>query len=127
VQWYFEHVGDKRCTIVDTWWQTETGGHLCSPLPGTTPMKPGSCTLPFFGIELALVDPATGKEVEGNEVEGVLCVKRPWPSMTRTVYGDHERYLTVYMKPYKGGWVGTTGQLPACRSAGPAGPGWIHA
>jgi hypothetical protein len=103
-------VGDKRCTIVDTWWQTETGGHLCSPLPGITPMKPGSCTLPFYGIELALVDPATGKEVDGNEVEGVLCVKRPWPSMTRTVYGDHERYLTVYMKPYKGE-VGSAGPL----------------
>lgn len=65
-------------------------------------MKPGSCTLPFYGIELALVDPANGQEIHGNDVEGVLCVKRPWPSMTRTVYGDHERYLTVYMKPYKG-------------------------
>lgn len=101
-KWYFEHVGDSRCTIVDTWWQTETGGHLASPLPGVTPMKPGSCTLPFYGVELALVDPGTGKEVLGNDVEGVLCVKRPWPSVTRTVYGDHERYLTVYMKPYKG-------------------------
>ena len=99
---YFEHVGEKRCTIVDTWWQTETGGHLATPLPGITPMKPGSCTLPFYGVELCIMNPQTGKEIIGNEVEGVLCVKKPWPGIARTVYGDHERYLTVYMKPYKG-------------------------
>jgi acetyl-CoA synthetase len=71
----------------------------------------GSCTLPFFGIDLALVDPASGKEVVGNDVEGVMCVKRPWPSVARTVYGDHERYLTVYMKPYPG--------PPACPTYNP--------
>ena len=101
-RWYFEYVGEKRCTIVDTWWQTETGGHMATPLPGVTPMKPGSCTKPFYGIQLAVIDPQSGKEKTETEAEGVLCIKHPWPSTTRTVYGDHERYLNVYMKPYPG-------------------------
>lgn len=101
-KWYFNNVGRGKCTLVDTYWQTETGGHVCSNFPGATPMKPGSCTLPYYGIQFAIVDPQTGKEIEGNGVEGVLCIKDPWPSIARTVYGDHDRYLTVYMKPYPG-------------------------
>mmetsp|Transcript_1765 Transcript_1765/g.3135 ORF Transcript_1765/g.3135 Transcript_1765/m.3135 type:complete len:730 (-) Transcript_1765:636-2825(-) len=101
-RWYYEVIGNKQCSVVDTYWQTETGGHVITNLPGITPMKPGSCTLPFYGIETVVLDAATGKEMEGNDVEGVLAIKQPWPGMTRTVLGDHERYLTVYMKPYPG-------------------------
>ena len=104
-QWYFENVGSSRCALVDTFWQTETGGIMASPLPGVTPMKPGSCCLPLPGIVLALLDPQTGKElpfVEGQETSGVLCVKQPWPGMTRTVRGDHARYLATYFQPYPG-------------------------
>ena len=100
-KWYYDVVGEQKCMIVDTYWQTETGGHMGTGLPGVTLMKPGSCSLPFFGIEFALVDDQ-GKELIGNSVEGRLCVKRPWPGMARTVYGDHNRYLNVYMKPYPG-------------------------
>lgn len=101
-RWYFNNVGRGTCSVVDTYWQTETGGHIGANLPGAIPMTPGSCGLPFFGIELAIVDATTGVEQIGNGVEGVLCVKRPWPSIARTIYGDHDRYLTVYMKPYPG-------------------------
>lgn len=101
-RWYFEHVGRGKCSVVDTYWQTETGGHVATNLPGVMPMKPGSCALPCYGIEFTVVDPSSGKEIEGNCVEGVLCIKKPWPSIARTVYGDHERYLNVYMKPYRG-------------------------
>lgn len=76
-----------------------------TPLPGCTPLKPGSATLPFFGIELALLDPHSGKEIDykaGEETQGVLCVKQPWPSLTRTVHGNHERYMNTYLKPYPG-------------------------
>jgi len=101
-RWYYEVIGRKNCAVVDTYWQTETGGHIITNLPSVTPMKPGSCTLPFFGIDAVVLDPQTGKEIEGNGVEGVLAIKQPWPGMTRTCLGDHERYLTVYMKPYPG-------------------------
>lgn len=101
-RWYYEVIGGKNCDVVDTYWQTETGGHVITNLPSITPMKPGSCTLPFFGIDTVVLDPQTGKEIEGNGVEGVLAIKQPWPGMTRTCLGDHERYLTVYMKPYPG-------------------------
>ena len=101
-RWYYEVVGGSRCTIVDTFWQTETGGHVITNLPGVTPMKPGSCTLPCYGIDLAVLDPSSGKELPGNGVEGVLCIKQPWPGLARTCLGDHERYLNVYMKPYPG-------------------------
>jgi acetyl-CoA synthetase len=100
--WYYHHVGRDQCTVTDTYWQTETGGHLAANLPGITSMKPGSCTLPYFGIQFAIVNPQTGLELEGTNVEGVLCIKKEFPSIARTVYGDHERYLTVYMKPYPG-------------------------
>ncbi len=99
-EWYHNVVGKGRCPIVDTWWQTETGGHLITPLPGATPLKPGSATVPFFGVEPCLVDDK-GKELEGP-AEGALCLKRPWPGMMRTVYGDHDRFIETYFKMYPG-------------------------
>jgi acetyl-CoA synthetase len=102
-RWYYEVIGRKNCAVVDTYWQTETGGHVITNLPnGVTPMVPGSCATPFYGIDTVVLDPQSGKEIEGNGVEGVLAIKQPWPGMTRTCLGDHERYLTVYMKPYPG-------------------------
>ncbi len=99
--WYHEVVGEKRCSVVDTWWQTETGGIMITPLAGVTPMKPGSATLPFFGCEPVLVD-GEGRELEGNGVTGNLCLKRSWPGQARTIYGDHERYGETYFSQYKG-------------------------
>ncbi len=99
-EWYYNVVGDGRCPIIDTWWQTETGGHLITPLPGATDLKPGSATLPFFGVEPCLVDDK-GNELEGA-ASGALCVKRPWPGMMRTVYGDHQRFIDTYFKIYPG-------------------------
>jgi acetyl-CoA synthetase len=102
-RWYRDHAGGGgRCSIVDTYWQTETGGHLAAPIPGAVPAKPGSCTLPYFGIQFAILDPTTGREITETVAEGVLCIKAPFPSVARTVYGDHSRYLNVYMKPYPG-------------------------
>ncbi|CEM39796.1 unnamed protein product [Vitrella brassicaformis CCMP3155] len=101
-RWYYEVVGRKRCDIVDTYWQTETGGHLLTPLPGAIRCKPGSATRPFFGVEPVVLDSKTGQPLEGDDVSGVLCIKKPWPGMMRTVYGDHERLLNVYLRPYKG-------------------------
>jgi len=100
-EWYYNVIGKGKCYIVDTYWQTETGGHIGTGLPGCTPMRPGSCTMPFFGIEFVLMD-KDGKEIEGNDVSGNLCIRNPWPGVMRSVYGDHERALTVYMKPYPG-------------------------
>ncbi|PIE24332.1 MAG: acetate--CoA ligase [Planctomycetota bacterium] len=100
-KWYYEKVGDKRCAIVDTWWQTETGGILITPLPGITPMKPGSATLPFFGIKPLLVD-EEGQEIKGNGVSGNLCIEHSWPGQARTVYGDHERFHDTYFTKYPG-------------------------
>ncbi len=100
-EWYYRTVGEERCAIVDTWWQTETGGIMITPLPGTTPMKPGSATLPFFGIEPVVLD-EKGNEVEGNGVSGLLAVKRAWPSMARTIYDDHPRFEKTYLTPYRG-------------------------
>jgi acetyl-CoA synthetase len=100
-EWYFRVVGDGRCPIVDTWWQTETGGHLITPLPGATALKPGSATLPFFGVVPSLVDPGTGTPIEG-EGEGALVITRPWPAQMRTVFGDHQRYVDTYFKQYPG-------------------------
>ncbi|RMG28195.1 MAG: acetate--CoA ligase, partial [Gammaproteobacteria bacterium] len=98
--WYHEVVGEGRCPIVDTWWQTETGGHMITPLPGATRLKPGSATLPFFGVEPALVDDQ-GREIEGPG-EGNLVIKRSWPGQMRTVYGDHERFRQTYFTTYPG-------------------------
>ncbi|MEY8876042.1 MAG: acetate--CoA ligase, partial [Leptothrix sp. (in: b-proteobacteria)] len=93
-EWYHQHVGGGRCPIVDTFWQTETGGHMITPLPGVTPMVPGSCTLPFPGIQAAIVD-ETGKDVPNGQ-GGILVVKRPWPSMIRTIWGDNDRFIKSY-------------------------------
>lgn len=99
-EWYYHVVGEQRCPIVDTWWQTETGGILISPLPGATPLKPGSATQPFFGIEPALVDDQ-GKELKGP-VSGNLVMKRSWPGQMRTVYGNHQRFFDTYFSMYPG-------------------------
>lgn len=100
-RWYYEVVGGSRCNIVDTWWQTETGGILITPLAGATPVKPGSATFPFFGIQPCLVD-ENGKEIEGNDVTGNLCMKTSWPGQMRTVYGDHARFKETYFSQYPG-------------------------
>ncbi|KAA0167922.1 hypothetical protein FNF31_00198 [Cafeteria roenbergensis] len=100
-RWYYDFVGKRSCSIVDTYWQTETGGHVVSPLPGCTPLKPGSATLPFFGVETALMD-GDGAEITGNSVSGVLCIKRPWPGMARTINGDHARFMVTYFGAYPG-------------------------
>ena len=99
--WYHEIIGKQRCPIVDTWWQTETGGILITPLPGATSTKPGSATLPFFGIEPILLD-EDGNEIEGNDVSGLLAIKSSWPGQMRTIYGDHNRFIDVYFKLYPG-------------------------
>ena len=99
-EWYHHVVGDRRCPIVDTWWQTETGGILITPLPGATKLKPGSATLPFFGVQPAIVDP-DGKILKG-ETEGNLVILDAWPGMMRTLYGDHKRFVETYFSTYKG-------------------------
>ncbi|KAG6223991.1 Acetyl-coenzyme A synthetase [Claviceps purpurea] len=101
-KWYFEVVGKEEAQVVDTYWQTETGSNVITPLAGITPTKPGSASFPFFGIEPAIIDPISGEEIHGNDVEGVLAFKQPWPSMTRTVYGAHKRYMDTYLNVYKG-------------------------
>lgn len=101
-KWYFEVVGKGEAHVVDTYWQTETGSNVITPLAGVTPTKPGSASLPFFGIEPAIIDPVSGEEIHGNDVEGVLAFKQPWPSMARTVWGAHKRYLDTYLNVYKG-------------------------
>jgi len=101
-RWYHDVVGEGRCSVVDTWWQTETGGILITPLPGVTPTKPGSATLPFFGIKPVVVNPESGVVLEGNGVTGALCLGTPWPGQARTVYGDHERFRATYFSQFKG-------------------------
>lgn len=100
--WYNDIVGKGRAPIVDTWWQTETGGHLLAPLPGAVPTKPGSATLPFFGVQPVILDATTGEEITTTEAEGVLCLKDSWPGQMRTVWGDHERFQETYFQQYKG-------------------------
>ena len=100
-RWYHQVVGEGRCPVVDTWWQTETGSIMITPLPGATSLKPGSATFPFFGIEPALLD-EQGKELLGNNVSGLLAIKRPWPGMARTIQSDHMRFIQTYLQPYKG-------------------------
>ena len=123
-KWYFEVVGKEEAHVVDvgllyfrrsfskhfltlsqTYWQTETGSHVITPLGGVTPTKPGSASLPFFGIEPAIIDPVSGEEIHGNDVEGVLAFKQPWPSMARTVWGAHKRYMDTYLNVYRGYYV----------------------
>ena len=100
--WYNDVVGGGRCPIVDTWWQTETGGHLMTPLPGAHPTKPGAAMKPFFGIEPLVLEPTTGDIIEGDGVEGVLVIADSWPGQMRTVWGDHERFMNTYFADYKG-------------------------
>jgi acetyl-CoA synthetase len=99
-QWYYEVVGDKRCPISDTWWQTETGGIMITPLPGAIALKPGSATLPFFGVKPVLLTPE-GQEIKGAG-EGVLAISDSWPGQARTVFGDHKRFEETYFSTYKG-------------------------
>ena len=99
--WYYTNIGGSRCPILDTWWQTETGGHMISPLPGATPLVPGSCTLPLPGIMAAIVD-ETGQDVPAGQ-GGILVIKRPWPAMLRTIWGDPERYKSSYFPEELGG------------------------
>jgi len=99
--WYHDVVGDGRCPVVDTWWQTETGGIMITPLPGATPAKPGSATLPFFGIRPVIVN-EKGEELPGNDVSGNLCLRGTWPGQARTIYGDHRRFKETYFSQYPG-------------------------
>jgi acetyl-CoA synthetase len=100
--WYNDVVGKGHCPIVDTWWQTETGGHLLTPLPGATATKPGSATVPFFGVQPVILDATIGKEITETAAEGVLCMKDSWPGQMRTVFGDHDRFVKTYFSDYKG-------------------------
>jgi len=100
-EWYFKIVGKGRCPIVDTWWQTETGGILISPIPGSTPTKPGSATFPLFGIQPVLLSD-DGKEIDGNNVQGLLAIKESWPGQMRTIYGDHQRFFDTYFSQFPG-------------------------
>src|SRR5262249_23012784 len=95
-RWYHDVVGEGRCAVVDTWWQTETGGIMISPLPGATPTKPGSATLPLFGVDPVVIDPETGRLLEGNGVSGALCLASSWPGQARTVWGAHHRFKAPY-------------------------------
>jgi acetyl-CoA synthetase len=99
--WYYKVVGKEKCPIIDTWWQTETGGVMITPLPGATPTKPGSATLPFFGVQPEIVD-EKGNALEGNDVRGALCIKASWPGQMRTIYGDHQRFIDTYFSAFKG-------------------------
>jgi acetyl-CoA synthetase len=98
--WYHEHIGRRRCPVVDTWWQTETGAIMISPLPGATATKPGSCTQPLPGIDATIVD-ARGEEVQGADAGGYLVIRKPWPAMLRTIWGDNERYIQTYWEPFQ--------------------------
>uniref|UniRef100_A0AAR2JST1 Acetyl-coenzyme A synthetase n=1 Tax=Pygocentrus nattereri TaxID=42514 RepID=A0AAR2JST1_PYGNA len=102
-QWYYNVVGDGRCPVVDTFWQTETGGHVLTPLPAATPLKPGSATFPFFGVVPAILN-ESGEELEGPN-EGYLVFKQPWPGVMRTVFGNHQRFETTYFKKFPGFYV----------------------
>ncbi len=99
--WYYKHVGKERCSVVDAWWQTETGGHMIAPFPGAIATKPGSATFPFFGVQPVVLSPE-GKLQEQTKAEGVLAIKDSWPGQMRTVYGDHERFVATYFTQYKG-------------------------
>lgn len=102
-EWYSSKIGHNEIPIIDTYWQTESGSHLITPLAGgATPMKPGSASFPFFGIELAILDPNTGEEILTDHAEGVLAIKRPWPSFARTIWKNNDRYMDTYLKPYPG-------------------------
>jgi acetyl-CoA synthetase len=99
--WYYKHVGKERCVVVDAWWQTETGGHMIAPFPGAIATKPGSATVPFFGVQPVVLSPE-GRLQEQTKAEGVLAIADSWPGQMRTVYGDHERFVSTYFQQYKG-------------------------
>jgi len=99
--WYHEKVGKGKCAVIDTYWQTETGGHILTPIPGAIPTKPGSATFPFFGISVEILD-QTGIVLSGSDVEGALVISKPWPAMARTIHGDHEKYMNTYLRPFPG-------------------------
>lgn len=101
-EWYNRVVGKGLCPIVDTWWQTETGGILITPLPGATATKPGSATRPFFGVKPVVLDPNSGEKLNGNEVEGLLAIEDSWPGQMRTIFGDHERFIKTYFSEFQG-------------------------
>jgi acetyl-CoA synthetase len=100
-RWYYHHVGRDWCPIMDTWWQTETGGHMLTPLPAVAPIKPGSCSFPFFGVDPVILDDM-GEEAKYPEQEGVLCIRKPWPGIARTIYRDHERFKETYFSQIPG-------------------------
>ena len=100
--WYWKLVGKEECSVVDTFWQTETGGHVVAPLPGVHSVKPGAAGFPYIGIDAVLLDPVTGKELTELDVEGVLCIRKPWPGLARTIYGDHDRFHKTYFSTYPG-------------------------
>ncbi|GAB5563196.1 MAG: acetate--CoA ligase [Winogradskyella sp.] len=108
--WYNDNIGKKKAPIVDTWWQTETGGIMITPIPFSTPTKPTYATLPFIGIQPALMD-ENGQEIKGNQVEGRLCIKFPWPSMARTIWGNHQRYKDTYFSAYENKYFTGDGAL----------------
>jgi acetyl-CoA synthetase len=101
-RWYYEVVGEHRCSIVDTFWQTETGGHMITPIPGVTALKPGSATTPFFGVQPVVLDEKGNEQAGKGEANGILVFKAPWPGIARTIYGDHTRFVNTYFKPYPG-------------------------
>ena len=101
-EWYYRVVGQARCPIVDTWWQTESGGHMIVPFPGLGNARPGSCSLPFFGVDPVIIDPDTGDETRFPDQEGALFIRRPWPGMARTVFEDHDRYREIYFSRFPG-------------------------
>ncbi len=101
-KWYYEKVGHSNCVVIDSWWQTETGGSMITAFPAATPTKPGSASKPFFGIQPVVLDPETGKEITTMEAEGVLAIRDSWPGQMRTVYGDHARFISTYFEQYKG-------------------------
>ena len=114
-RWYYHNVGGGRCPVIDTWWQTETGGHMLTPLPAAGANKPGSCQFPFFGVDPVIIDD-TGQPVRFPNEEGLLCIKKPWPGMARTVYGDHERFRETYFSQAPGMYF--TGDAARCDEEG---------
>lgn len=102
--WYWKNVGKEECSVIDTFWQTETGGHVVAPLPAVHSVKPGAAGYPVIGIDAVLLDPVTGTELTERDVEGVLCIRKPWPGLARTIYGDHERFFKTYFSTYPGNY-----------------------
>jgi acetyl-CoA synthetase len=96
-KWYYNVLGKGRCPVIDTYWQTETGGHVLTPMPGVAPLKPGFCSFPFFGIDPVILDD-TGDKIASPEQEGVLCIKKPWPGMARSIYGNHDLFVDTYFR-----------------------------